>query len=454
MNKKITIIGAGSAVFSLNLVRDICLSPGLSGCTVVLMDVSRERLDAIHDLCARYATEVGLELKLEKMTDRREAMHGADAVVNAALAAGHQRLRHGWDIARRFGYRWGGSLHVMHDEAFWINFEQLKLFEGVIEDMLELAPNAHYLQVANPVMAGVTHLARRYPEAKVVGLCHGFGGVYDISSRLGLTDRDRLSYEIPGVNHFVWLTRMRYDGQDVMPLLDEWIEERSDAFWRSTDRHGELNPKKVDLYRRMGAYPIGDTAGDGGGSWGWWYHIDDATERLWRQNPGRFWHQFFTGGEAEVAEIRRISADRSIRVTDRFKPKRSHEVIVPVIESLLCDVPRVVIGNVANRGEYVPGVPRDFAVEVPVLVDGGGLHPQRTAGLPAAPLAYLLRDCVAQVDLELEAFNRRSRRLLLELIIMDPWSRSEEQASALLDGILALPCHADMKEHYDSTTAG
>ena len=448
MNKRVVIIGAGSAVFSLNMIRDICLTPNLRGCTVALMDINRERLDAIHALCARYAAEVGIDLRLEKTTDRREAIRGADVVVNAALAASHQRLRDGWAIARKYGYRWGGSLHVMHDEAFWVNFYQLKLFEGVIEDMLELAPNAHYIKVANPVMAGITHLARKYPEARVIGLCHGFGGVYDIAQRLGLTDRDKLTYEIPGVNHFVWLTQLRYDGQDAMPLLDRWIEEQAPAFWQASDRHGELNPKKVDLYKRMGAFPIGDTGGDGGGSWGWWYHLDDATEQRWAQDPGRFWHSFFTGGEAEVAEIKRISGDKAIRVTDHFKPEHSHEVIVPVIESLLCDVPRVLIGNVVNSGDYVPGVPRDFAVEVPIYINGGGLHPTRTAGLPPGPLAWLLRDCVAPVNLELEAFNRGSRKLLLELIMMDPWTRSTEQACAMLDEILALPYHADLRAHY------
>ena len=230
MNKKICIIGAGSAVFSLNMIRDICLTPNLRGCTVTLMDVSQERLDAIHALCARYASEVGIDLRLEKTTNRREAIRGADIVVNSALAAGHQHLRDGWDVARKHGYRWGGSLHVMHDEAFWINFYQLKLFEGVIEDVLELAPHVHYVKVANPVMAGVTHLARKYPEAKIIGLCHGFGGVYDVARRLGL-DRDKLTYEIPGVNHFVWLTQLRHDGQDALPLLDRWIEEQAPAFW-------------------------------------------------------------------------------------------------------------------------------------------------------------------------------------------------------------------------------
>jgi hypothetical protein len=31
---------------------------------------------------------------------------------------------------------------------------------------------------------------------------------------------------------------------------------------------------------------------------------------------------------------------------------------------------------------------------------------------------------------------------------MDPWTRSEAQAQALLEDILALPYHEEMRQHY------
>src|SRR5689334_22695072 len=178
MAHKISIIGAGSAVFSLGIVRDICLTPSLRGSTISFMDIAQARLDAIHALCSRYAQEIGIELDLQKTTDRRESLANADVVVNAALVAGHHRLRAGWEVARKYGYRWGGSLHVMHDEAFWINFYQLRLFDSLIGDILDVCPDAWYIQSANPVQAGITYLARQYPRANIVGLCHGYGGVY------------------------------------------------------------------------------------------------------------------------------------------------------------------------------------------------------------------------------------------------------------------------------------
>ncbi len=46
MAAKISLIGAGSAVFSLNLIRDICLTPNLAGSAISFMDIEPARLDA------------------------------------------------------------------------------------------------------------------------------------------------------------------------------------------------------------------------------------------------------------------------------------------------------------------------------------------------------------------------------------------------------------------------
>ena len=447
MNTKISIIGAGSAVFSLNLIRDICLTPNLEGSTISFMDVNPERLDTAYTLCQRYAAEIGIALNLHKTTDRRESLQGADFVVNAALTAGHHRLRDGWAVGRQFGYRHGGSLHLMHDEAFWINFYQLRLFESVIRDVLEICPQAWYLQIANPVLAGITYLARQYPQARIVGLCHGFGGVYHLAHTLGLDPED-ITFEIPGVNHFVWLTRLYHKGEDALPLLAHWVEHESAQYFQTCGMHDAVGPKAVDLYKRFGAFPIGDTCTVGGGSWGWWYHTDAETEARWKEDPTSWWNWYFQGGEAGVADMKRIAADSSVKVTEYFPPHKSGELVVTMIESIACDIPRVLTCNVINRGELVPGVPGDFAVEVPALVSARGIQGIQTHPLPPLPLAYLLRDRVVPVNLELEAYETGSRRPLLELLMTDPWTCSEEQARAALEGILALPYHEEMRQHY------
>ncbi len=281
---KITLIGAGSAVFSLNLVRDLCLTPKLAGSTVCFMDIDDGRLQAVYELCRRYAQETGTALNLEQNTNRREALTDADFVINTALVAGYDRLQAGWDLARPLGYRVGGSLHIMHDEAFWINFYQLQLFDEIVADMLEICPDAYLLLVANPVLAGITYLGRRYPQLKSVGLCHGFSGIYQIADALDL-NREDITFQIPGVNHFVWLTQFYHQGEDAFPLIDRWIVNESAAYFATAQPGGTLSPAAIDLYRRFCVFPIGDTCTPGGGSWPHWYHTDESVEQHWQEDP-------------------------------------------------------------------------------------------------------------------------------------------------------------------------
>ncbi len=440
MALRITIIGAGSAVFSLSLIRDLCLTPRLSGSTVVFMDIDQERLDTVHSLCRRYAAEVGTQLQLEKTTDRRQALADADFVVNTALAAGHHRLRAGWEIARKLGYRFGGSLHVMHDEAFWINFYQLRLFEELAEDILDLCPNAWCLLVSNPVLAGVTYLARKYPRLKLVGLCHGFSGVYHLADVLHL-DRDKLTFQVPGVNHHVWLTHIYHEGRDVFPLLEDWIAQEAPTYWETCGWSDDLGPKAVDLYRRFGVFPIGDTCTPGGGAWPWWYHTSDDTERRWREDPAAWWQRHFQWGESKVRQMSLLANNPDAKLTEHFPPQHSGEVMVPMMESLYFDVPRVLIGNVPNTHQFVPGIPTDFAVEVPLLVSRRGVEPVPTQGLPGPVVDHITRDRVAPVNTELTAYETGSLEMLRQLVLMDPWTRSEEQAVRLVEEILAMPEH-------------
>src|SRR5687768_8536113 len=67
----VAIIGAGSAVFSLGLIRDLCLTERLHGCTVRLMDIDERRLAAIARLCQRYSDEQGAGITVEATTERR-----------------------------------------------------------------------------------------------------------------------------------------------------------------------------------------------------------------------------------------------------------------------------------------------------------------------------------------------------------------------------------------------
>ena len=86
---KLSIIGAGSAIFSLRLVGDLCKTKGSSGSSVSLMDIDEKCLNSVHLLAARYGAALGANLKFEKTTDMKRSIEGADFVINTALIGGH-----------------------------------------------------------------------------------------------------------------------------------------------------------------------------------------------------------------------------------------------------------------------------------------------------------------------------------------------------------------------------
>jgi len=444
---KVAVLGAGSGIFSLNLIRDFCLTPNLKDIELCLMDINEKRLDASYRLCLRLAEEMNTSMRILKTTSREEALTGADYVLNTILIGGYQQWRDGWAIAEKWGYFRGGSLHVYHDEAFWTNFYQLKMMEDIILDMKRLCPDAWYLVVSNPVMAGTTYLRRKYPEVKMVGLCHGTGAIRDVAEKLGL-DIGKVSCQIPGLNHFVWLNEFYYEGKPAFPILDKWVEEKSEEYFASCKYCDYLGPKAIDLYRRYGVFPIGDTANPGGGTWGYEYHSDKEVEKSWNEDPDAWFEDYFVTSAERLAEIEAAAYDSTKRVKDLIDCEKSHEPMVPLIESLACGVERVIVVNVLNDREYVPGIPKDFQVEVPALCGSFGISPIATKPLPKGILARALHDRVAPVEMELAAYENHDKQMLIDLVMMDPHSRSRKQAEGLVNEIMELPYHKEMKSWY------
>jgi len=433
---KISIIGAGSGCFSLGMIKDICLNKNLQGSTISFMDIDQSRLDAVHMLCTRYADELGVKLTLEKTTDRRESLKGADFVVTTALAASHDKLKDGYRIALKHGFRFPGSYHILYDEAFWVNFYQLKLMESIVQDMLEICPDAWHLMVMNPVVAGTTYLLRKYPKLKMVGLCHGYAEVNGLAEGLGV-DKETMHYEMAGVNHFVWLTSLFGNGEC---KLDELMEKAK----------GSDDPRQK-TFRDMGVHPIGDTAGWTGALWPWWNNMQDSSIDYWKDDLNDFdhgWDSYFNYVHKAAEDIKVQAFDKSVKLTELYPPEATDEFIVTLIESIACDIPRQFIVNILNTHNYVPGIPTDFQVEVPAICSKRGVQGLPTRGLPKPLILHTIRDRVVPVEMELEAYEKGDKELLLQVILMDRWCTSREQATAFLDEILALPYHEEMRKHY------
>lgn len=451
MGVKISIIGAGSAVFSINLIKDLCINKNFNGSEVVLMDIDERRLTGIYGVCDKYIKETGVDIKLSRTFDREEALKGADFVVHVALDYGHERLKEGWKIAKKDGYRFGGSLHIMHDEAFWVNWHQLRLMESVYLDMQRLCPDAWLMLVANPVQAGVTYLGRKYPGAKVIGMCHGGYKAYDLMAAMGLP-REDCSFEVSGVNHFVWLTSFKYKGEDAYPLLDRWTNEGKniECIKSNPNPHKRnssyFGPKPVDMYHRFGLMPIGDMASPGGGAWAWWYHTGEPGTYM--EDPELWYTHHFERSERKLAKIWQAIEDPETKVLEFFGSVPADEPMIPTIEALAFDVEHKIILNVMNKDNMVEGVPTDYECESWCLVNKTGVHGIKAIPLPKPIIAMMLRDRIANVELELNALETGDIHSLEQLVLNDPFTDTLEQAQKLIKDILDMPCNADMKEFF------
>jgi alpha-galactosidase len=423
---KIAIIGAGSAQFSGGIVRDLCVNPGLQGSHITFMDIDDHRLDMVTRLAKRIAGEIGADLSFSRTLDRQEALRGADFVINTAQVGGHDWTEAQRQMAERYGYYRGVRLH---------DFGQALFFLEVARDVERICPNAWLLQSANPVFEGCT-LMHRETTVKVVGLCHGHYGYRHIARILGLDPAD-VCAQMPGFNHWIWMTDFRYKGEDAYPLLDAWIERDAEAYWAKDGfafSDTQMSRAAIHQYRLFGLMPIGDTPRFAG----WWYHPDLATKQRWYGALGGFdsemgWQHYLDRMAQNVSKVERAAIDPATAATDTFAPVQSDEQIVPMIHSLVNDDPRLFQVNIPNRGPILPGFPEDLVIECQGLVDGGGIRGVSVPPLPAKLVVSAMIPRWQRTELVVEALRQADRDLLLHYLLVDARTQTLEQAESLLD---------------------
>ena len=88
-------------------------------------------------------------------------------------------------------------------------------------------------------------------------------------------------------------------------------------------------------------------------------------------------------------------------------------------------------GIVYNRGN-ITNLPADLAVEVPLLVDAGGVHPVQVGELPVG-LARLLAMQAGVQQMAVDAAVNGSRELALQALLVDPVINSIDAAEKLLE---------------------
>jgi len=436
----VTIIGAGSVVFSLHLVKGMCQTPGLAGSTVTFMDINEERLDIIHNMARRYAEDLGADLRFASTTNRQDALREADFVVSSATVNDEYFNRRARELADSMGYYYGRS--------GMMSYYNLQLMMDVARDMERLCPNAWLIQAGNPVSTGTT-LVTRETGINMVGICHGHYGYVTIARTLGL-DPEKITWQAPGLNHNIWLTHFYHEGKDAYPLIDRWIEEEAEEYWERMQQTEsgiptQMSPAAIHQYKMFGLMPIGDTPRSGG----WWYHTDEETRKRWYGGPigggdtpiGR--DRVIAGKEAQYERLIKAAYDKDVRPVDVFGTEPSREQHVPIIDALTNDNEGQFQVNVPNKGALA-GLPDDVAVEVPAVVNIKGIQPLRVHPLPSKIMLEQILPAWLHMERTIEAFKTRDLSMVLYGILESHQTRSYDQAVEVMEALMELektePC--------------
>lgn len=443
----IVLIGAGSASFSLALLKDLILTKSLWGSRVTLVDIDAERLAIAEGLATRYCDAFKADISFAATVDRKKGLEGADFVICAVKVGGYDPLEAERKIAEEQGYYRGIGDRVSCYYGGVGAYHQLKFLMDLAADMERICPDAWLIQTANPVFEG-TNIVTRHTKVKAVGVCHGHFGYHTVAQTLGLNLSD-VSAQIVGFNHYTWLTHFRHKGQDAYPLIDRWIEERSASFWRSGEYPEAMSPGAVDTYRMYGLFPIGDAVRCAGP---WWHHTDAQAKEHWYGKSGGFdseigWTRYLQHkGEHQQALVQ-LAKQPTAALLEKYPLHGSGEQHIPIVDAIVNNKETVLELNVPNDG-CLDGVPDDVLVEIPVVVSGRGIQGVRVGRLPASVMNHSMIPRLIRLENILNAYMNRDRKTLVLMLMDDPRTRSFEQAKRLIDSLLAQPWNAGAAAHY------
>jgi alpha-galactosidase len=417
----ITFLGAGSVVFTRELLAGILSYPELRDASLVLHDIDPERLDTAGAIARHTAERLGAAPAISATTDRRRALEGADFVINAIQVGMHAATVRDFTVPAGYGLRQtiGDTLGV---GGIFRALRTFPVLAGIAADMRAGCPEAWLLNYTNPMAMNIGYLAAIAPDLRAVGLCHSvYWTVHDLCELVGVPFGE-VDYTGAGVNHQSWLLRWEHRGRDLYPLLDQRLA--ADAELRRRVR--------MDMYLRLGYYPT-ETSEHSAEYVPWYLRHEEEVRRL--RIPVGDYLRISADNLAEYAATRAaLLAGGPVELgTD------ATEYAPQVIHSMVSGALRRVHGNVANRG-LISNLPEGYAVEVPCVVDRLGVRPERVGALPAQ-CAVLNRAFVGVGELTIRAAVEGDPRMVRRAAMVDPntaatltveqiWSLCDELAAA------------------------
>ncbi len=434
---KVTFMGAGSTVFSKNVLGDTMMCPDFHDIEIALYDIDGTRLEESYLLITAMNQSINEGRATVKkylgVEQRKDALRGADFVVNAIQVGLYDPCTIiDFEIPKKYGLRQtiadtlgiGGIFRAMRT---------IRVLKDFAADIEEVCPNAWFLNYTNP-MAMLTGYMLRYTNVKTVGLCHSVQVcAKSILKKVDMEDKlDGCITKIAGINHMAWLLEITdKDGNDLYPEIRRRAKEKN-----ATEKHSDM--VRFDYIDKLG------------------YYCTESSEHNAEYNPF-----YIKPNRPDLIEKFNIPLDEyprrcvnqiakwqsqkeELMAGGNVQHERSKEYASHIMEAIMSNRPYKIGGNVINNG-LIPNLPAEACVEVPCLVDANGITPTYVGNLPLQLAAMNSSNIYPQL-LTIEAAHTGSRETLYQAAMMEPHTAAELST----DEIVAL-CNELIEAH---TAAG
>ena len=421
---KLTIIGAGSAVFTKNIFTDLMFIDEFKKMDIALVDIDEKRLKISHELLDVIAKKFNASPNIKSYTDRREALVGSDFIQSTIQVGGYKPSTViDFDIPKQFGLR-QTIADTLGIGGIMRGLRTIPVLVDIGKDIMDLCPNALWLQYVNPMCSNMIAINNACPGIKTVGLCHSVQGTAEMLAKDLNEKIEDIDYLCAGINHMAFYKKfLKKNGdkeEDLYPRLkkladeivnDKKISSRSMEKDRESDK--VLHEKvRYEILRRFG------------------YFVTESSEHFAEYVP---W--FIKNNRQDLIDKYKIPIEEYI---DRCKNnielwnnlekdmtpiynqslKRSNEYASYIMDAVVNNKEVTINGNVMNKG-YIDNLPSNCCVEVPCLVNSNGNTPQSTGRLPEH-LAALMRTNINVQILTAEAALTKKKEHIYHAAMLDP----------------------------------
>jgi galacturan 1,4-alpha-galacturonidase len=431
---KIAYIGGGSRYWAQMVMTDLALESRLTG-EIVLYDVNYgAALANVKRSKKIYGhKDAKTTFNVSATKSIKKALTGADFVFLSILPGPMQMFANDIDIPKKYGI-----LQPVGDTAgpggISRAMRTVPTYEEYAHQIMRYCPDAWVINYTNPMTLCTRSLYATEPDIKAFGCCHEVFGTQNRLSRIvqeakGLKKkpaRQEIKTDVAGVNHFTWVTKATYQGEDVFPLVDKHIRQK--GFWNSCAEWAEGQKAKglffgsqgkvaFDLYRHFGAL---GAAGDRHLSeFVPWYTTSE--ENLHKLGVVLTPSEFRLGTWELPQNAPGKDQAKSDSKKDDNKLKGSGEEGVQQMLALLGLDELDTNVNIPNRGQILE-LPLDAVVESNAQFRHDSLRPVTPVSMPAGTAA-LVRRVVEVQELTLRACQERSKELAFQAILLDPLCR-------------------------------